>query len=157
VGHGFWKVGDGQVAWLSAGRGVVEGRKAIGCPSQSGQADWGSRLREARNKALRLRAIPNIYFSCELRRSGEADAGRAYYAALLHHRLHFLGVQPSTGLRYVGNVVEDDHVIRVVGAAEHSPVCDAKVTEMDRFGVLFERLVGTCPNYCGGRRGNVCG
>jgi hypothetical protein len=29
-------------------------------------------------------------FSYELRRSGEADTGRAYDAALLHHRLHFI-------------------------------------------------------------------
>ena len=31
-------------AWLSRG---------IGCPSQSGQTDWGFRLREARNKHSR--------------------------------------------------------------------------------------------------------
>ena len=40
---------------------------------------------------------------------------------------------------------------------EHSPVCDAKVTEIDRFRVLFGRFVRACPNDCGGRRGNVCG
>jgi hypothetical protein len=66
-----------------------ERRKWIGCPSQSGQVDWGFRLREARNKALTLPAIPNIYFSYELRRSGEADARRAHYATLFHQRLHF--------------------------------------------------------------------
>ena len=62
-------------AWLSRG---------IGCPSQSGQTDWGFRLREAR---LTLHAIPNICFSYEL--GCGADAGRAHYAALFHQRLHF--------------------------------------------------------------------
>jgi hypothetical protein len=33
----------------TAGEGLVEPRERIGCPSQSGQADWGPRLREARN------------------------------------------------------------------------------------------------------------
>ena len=60
-----------------------------GRPSQPGQADWGFRLQGARNKVLTLHAIPNICFSYELRRSGEADAGRTYDAALFHHRLHF--------------------------------------------------------------------
>ena len=72
----------GPGAWLKS-------RERIGCPSQSGQADWGSRLREARNKVLTLHAIPNFYFSYELRRSGGADARRAHYAALFHQRLHF--------------------------------------------------------------------
>ena len=49
-----------------------------GRPSQPGQADWGFRLQGARNKVLTLHAISNIYFNYELRRSGEADAGRAY-------------------------------------------------------------------------------
>jgi hypothetical protein len=69
-------------------RGLVEPRKAIGCPSQSGQADWGFRLRAARNKVLTLHAIPKC-LSYALRRSGGADAGRAHYAALFHQRLHF--------------------------------------------------------------------
>jgi hypothetical protein len=46
-----------------------------GCPSQSGQTDWGFRLREARNKVLTLHAIPNICSRYELRCG--ADAGRA--------------------------------------------------------------------------------
>jgi hypothetical protein len=58
-----------------------------GRPSQPGQADWGFRLQGARNKVLTLHAVPNVCFSYELRRSGEADDGRAYDAALLHHRL----------------------------------------------------------------------
>ena len=78
-----------------------------GRPSQRGQADWGFRLQGARNKVLTLHAVPNVCFSYELRRSGEADAGRTYDAALLHHRLHFLGVQPSTGLRYVGDILKE--------------------------------------------------
>ena len=48
---------------------------------------WGFRLREARNKELTLHAIPNICSSYEL--GCGADAGRAYYAALFHQRLHF--------------------------------------------------------------------
>ena len=60
----------------------------IGCPSPcSKQGGWGFHLREARNKALRLRAIPNICFSYELRCG--ADPGRAHYAALFHQQLHF--------------------------------------------------------------------
>ena len=74
---------------FTAGEGLVEPRERIGCPSQSEQADWGPRLREARNKVLTLHAIPNFYFSYELRRSGGADGGRAHYAALFHQRLHF--------------------------------------------------------------------
>jgi hypothetical protein len=92
-------------ARLSGGRELV-------APASRGRRTGASVFGRARNKVLTLHAIPNIYFSYELRRSGEADAGRAYDAALLHHRLHFLGVQPSTGLRYVGDVLKDDHVIR---------------------------------------------
>jgi hypothetical protein len=59
-----------------------------GCnPSKSGTRAWGFHLREERNKALRLRVIPNICFNYELR--GGADAGRAHYATLFHQRLHF--------------------------------------------------------------------
>jgi hypothetical protein len=62
----------------------------LAAPASWGQGLAASIFGRARNKALTLHAIPNICFSYELRRSGEADAGRAYYATLLHHRLHFI-------------------------------------------------------------------
>jgi hypothetical protein len=38
----------------------------------------------------------------------------------------FISFEPNhVGLRYVGDILEDDHVIGVVGAAEYSSVCDA--------------------------------
>ena len=51
---------------------------------------WGFRLQGACNKVLMLHAVPNVCFSYDLRRGGEADTGRAYDAAFLHHRLHFI-------------------------------------------------------------------
>jgi hypothetical protein len=45
----------------------------------------------ALNKLLTQRTIPPaICYNYDLRRSGKSDAGRAEYAALLHHRLHFI-------------------------------------------------------------------
>jgi hypothetical protein len=72
---------------ISAGVGGTVEIVVVGNPSKSGTRAWGFRLREARNKALRLRAIPNICLSYEL--GCGADAGRAHYAALFHQRLHF--------------------------------------------------------------------
>jgi len=74
------------------GRRGLGSSHGLAAPASRGQRSGGLgfRLREARNKALRLRAIPNICFGYKLRRSGEAYAGRIYDAALLHRRLHFI-------------------------------------------------------------------
>src|SRR5205807_5726823 len=76
------------------------------------------------DKAVTPRAVPTTaYFCCWLGR--EADAGRAYDAALLHRRLLIIGGEPRAGLCHVGYILQDHDIIRIFGAAEHSSIRDA--------------------------------
>jgi hypothetical protein len=61
--------------------------------------------------------MPNICFSYTLCRGGEADAGRGYYATLLHHV--FISVEPSQVRAFdtSATILEDDKLIR------HRPPC----------------------------------
>ena len=74
---------------LSAKNSAYHAINGFGCPSR-GRGDGGLGLplpgRQARrhNKRITSRSVQS-FFSYELGRTGEADTGRAKYAALLHH------------------------------------------------------------------------
>src|SRR5208283_2307304 len=95
----------------------------LGCPShgRGGQRGWGFHIPgRPRNKTLTLRTIPVTIFSHESGRSSETYTRRPEYPALLHHRLYFIRSQPGAGLRYIGNILEDHHV---VGIFDYGTLC----------------------------------
>src|SRR5579863_786111 len=87
-----------------------------GSPGRDGYA-----TNHTRNKPPRLRLF---CFLSDLGR--EADAGRADDAPLLQPRLHLVRAQPRAGLCHVGNIREDYHLIRIVGAPKHFTVRDSR-------------------------------
>jgi len=74
-------------------------------------------------------------------RSGcEAYGRRAYDAGLLHRNLQILPAEPGAGLRHVGYILKDYDIIRVVRAAEHAPIRDAR-----RKAALLVLIVAPAP------------
>jgi hypothetical protein len=87
-------VGEGLGCADVSESGYVGGRlinTALVAPAGVGGNGAGASIfRTARNNTLMLHAIPvTICLRYALGRRGEANAGRAQYAALFHHCLHF--------------------------------------------------------------------
>jgi hypothetical protein len=65
------------------------------CPSQSGQTDWGFRLREAHNNVLTLHAIPNFYFQQRARIQNHGLGSEVFYEfnLLAGEKAHLLAIK----------------------------------------------------------------
>src|ERR1700733_6257554 len=83
------------------------GSAGLGPLSSGGNATIQRRYTPSRLQPVSITALS---------RCGKSDVWRSHDAALLQHRLHFTRAQPGAGLRYIGNILEDHHVIRIVGA-----------------------------------------